>query len=323
MEAFAPLEPKNDEVSRYASRGENPFGENQLSFMAAAATERSTKTVCLPTLRINDSRTNTCDYYTTDSEVAKVYEKNRQAVVRINTIDPRADARAGATAGSGFIVYKDGVIATGYHVVKDASSLRVKMADGKVYEAKILEVDAQRDQALLQIKKTTPFDVFPTVELAESSKDVVSTAPMLSLGFPQNENSMHVSELNVRRKMPLSKVNITGGAMHGEDTSREVVSMTGNVMHGNSGGALFDRHTGKVVGTIVLSNGFDTFANRIEDLHPILVKAGLRKDSVSVPVSARFQFQDPMKPGLQTNLQNLIPSLGTKNLREISNLQLR
>ena len=315
METFAP-ERSNDEVSRYASRGENPFGDQTFASMASAASEKS-KAICLPTLRINDSRMNTCDYYRADSDVAKVYERNREAVVRINTTDPRADARAGATAGSGFIVDKDGVIATGYHVVRDAKSLRVKMADGKVYDAKILEVDPARDQALLSIKKETPFDRFPTVELAESSEDVVSSANMLALGFPQNQENMHVSELSVRRKMPLSRVNITGGAMTGEDTSREVVSLTGNVMHGNSGGALFDRQTGKVVGTIVLSNGFDTFANRVEDLHPILVKAGLRKGAqnttVEFPLEPRFRFADPTKPSLpsmQMNLEKLMPNLG-------------
>lgn len=314
MEKFAPEKTTEDEVSRYASRGENPFGEKQTAIMAAAA-ERSATTVCLPTLRINDERTNTCDYYSLNSDAVKVYQKNREAVVRINTTDPRADARAGATAGTGFIVDKEGFIATGYHVVRDATSLRVKMADGKVYDAKIVEVDPQRDQALLAIKKQTPFDEFPTVELAENSKDVTSAARMLALGFPQNQDKMHISELNVRTRVPLSRVPITGGAMTGEDTSREVVRMVGNVMHGNSGGALFDRHTGKVVGTIVLSNGFDTYANRIEDLHPLLVKAGLRKGAADFTLDSRFRFLDPTKPSgpsLQTNLETLIPSLGKK-----------
>ncbi|MBX9569177.1 MAG: serine protease [Candidatus Obscuribacterales bacterium] len=324
MEKFAPEKTTEDEVSRYASRGENPFGEKQTAIMAVAA-EKAATTVCLPTLRINDERTNTCDYYSLNSDAVKVYQKNREAVVRINTTDPRADARAGATAGTGFIVDKEGFIATGYHVVRDATSLRVKMADGKVYDAKIVEVDPQRDQALLAIKKQTPFDEFPTVELAENSKDVTSAARMLALGFPQNQDKMHISELNVRTRVPLSRVPITGGAMTGEDTSREVVRMVGNVMHGNSGGALFDRHTGKVVGTIVLSNGFDTYANRIEDLHPLLVKAGLRKGAADFTLDSRFRFLDPTKPSgpsLQTNLETLIPSLG-KKVTDLGPLRVR
>lgn len=310
MESFNADKPNTDEVSRYASRGEDPFGDKPLAFMAAAATERAATTVCLPTLRINDSRTNTCDNYRTDSDVAKVFQNNKAAVVRINTLDPRADAGIGATAGSGFIVDKDGVIATGYHVVRDAKSLKVKMSDGSVYDAKILEVDPARDQALLSIQKKTPFDEFPTVDLAESSKDVLAPSKMLALGYPQNEEKMHVSELSVKTRVPLSKVPITGGAMNGEDTSREVVRMVGNVMHGNSGGALFDRVTGKVVGTIVLSNGFDTYANRIEDLHPVLVKAGLRKPTIpSFSVDTKYRFSDPT--GMQTNMQLLIPSLNS------------
>lgn len=255
------------------------------------------KRVCLPTLQLWDSRMNRCQDYSVDSATAQLYDKNKAAIVRINTLDPQSDASAGTTAGSGFIIDKEGIIATGYHVVRNAASLRVKMADNKVYDATIYAVDAAKDQALLKITASNPFQQFPTVDLASSSSSAKSQSDLLALGFPKGEDSLHLSSLKVRDRLPLSRININGGTMNGEDPNRIVVRTIGNVKHGNSGGPIFDPESRKVVGIVNLSNEVDTYANPVEDLLALRTKAinGFRSPSVtdshlSIQQSSKFDL---------------------------------
>ena len=53
--------------------------------------------------------------------------------------------------GSGFIIDKEGHILTNNHVVEKASSIRVKLTDGKEYEAKVVGKDPKTDIALIKI----------------------------------------------------------------------------------------------------------------------------------------------------------------------------
>ena len=53
--------------------------------------------------------------------------------------------------GSGFIIDKDGYILTNNHVVEKASLIKVKLSDGKEYEAKVVGKDAKTDIALIKI----------------------------------------------------------------------------------------------------------------------------------------------------------------------------
>ncbi len=53
--------------------------------------------------------------------------------------------------GSGFIIDKEGYILTNNHVVEKASVIKVKLSDGKEYEAKVVGKDAKTDVALIKI----------------------------------------------------------------------------------------------------------------------------------------------------------------------------
>ena len=54
--------------------------------------------------------------------------------------------------GSGFIISDDGYIITNYHVVKDATKIKVTLLSGKKYEAKVIGIDNTIDIALIKIK---------------------------------------------------------------------------------------------------------------------------------------------------------------------------
>ncbi len=55
--------------------------------------------------------------------------------------------------GSGFVIHKDGIILTNYHVVENAAKLFVNFANGKRLEGKVIGVDARSDLAVIAVEK--------------------------------------------------------------------------------------------------------------------------------------------------------------------------
>ena len=58
--------------------------------------------------------------------------------------------------GSGFIIDKDGFILTNNHVVEKSDEIKVKLADGKEFSAKIIGRDPKTDLALIRIESDEP-----------------------------------------------------------------------------------------------------------------------------------------------------------------------
>lgn len=232
--------------------------------------------IAIPTLVLQDSRTNIKRDFPAESKEAKTYSDNRESIVRINTTDVSVRGAESST-GTGFIVNQDGLIATGYHVVKDATTIRVRMENGKVYTAKLHDIDPSKDLALLQIQKQSPVEQFKPAQLASSSTDVKQGNRMIALGYPHNVDDVHLSGLTTNSRAVFSKLKINGGALPGEDPNRVVISSEGNVAKGNSGGPVLDPSTGKVVGIVNLSNEVSTYFNPIEDLNDFLTKSRNQK----------------------------------------------
>jgi serine protease Do len=61
-------------------------------------------------------------------------------------------AYAGESLGTGIIVRADGLIVTNFHVIKGASRIQVRLADGKSHPAYLKGRDALTDLALLKIE---------------------------------------------------------------------------------------------------------------------------------------------------------------------------
>jgi serine protease Do len=68
--------------------------------------------------------------------------------------------------GSGFIVDRDGYIITNNHVVAGADEIKVKLADGREFKAKVIGRDPKTDLALIKI--TTIFENLPVLGLGDS-----------------------------------------------------------------------------------------------------------------------------------------------------------
>jgi serine protease Do len=83
--------------------------------------------------------------------------------------------------GSGFIIDKDGYIITNNHVVEGAEEIKVKLVDGREFNAKVVGRDPKTDLALIKISSI--FKDLPTLSLGDSDKIRVGDW-VLAIGNP-------------------------------------------------------------------------------------------------------------------------------------------
>ena len=134
--------------------------------------------------------------------------------------------------GSG-VVYDDGLILTNSHVVQDATGIRIRSADGRVFEVELLGQDARNDIAVL----SAPGADLPVAALG-STDDLEVGQLTVAIGSPfllqQTVTSGIVSSLD----RPVPNVANSYTAMIQTDAP---------INPGNSGGALANR-SGEVIG---------------------------------------------------------------------------
>ena len=141
--------------------------------------------------------------------------------------------------GSGVIVRKDGqktYVLTNNHVVGEANEIRVKLHDGREYDAKLVGRDDRKDLALIIFE--TP-DRIPVATLGDSDRMQVGDWAMAvgnPLGFESTITLGIVSAVG-RRPMP--------GMEMGNFT--DYIQTDAAINQGNSGGALVNLY-GEVIG---------------------------------------------------------------------------
>lgn len=90
---------------------------------------------------------------------------------------PAPQPRQGS--GSGFIISADGYVLTNNHVVEDARTVRVRLTDGRRFDAEVVGRDPNTDVAVIKIDGTD----LPTVKIASSDKIQIGDW-VLALGYP-------------------------------------------------------------------------------------------------------------------------------------------
>jgi serine protease Do len=83
--------------------------------------------------------------------------------------------------GSGVIVRPEGVVVTNHHVIEAAEGIGVVLADGRIFEARVLLSDKRTDLAVLNIE--VGGETLPFVELGDSDRIKVGD-PILAVGNP-------------------------------------------------------------------------------------------------------------------------------------------
>jgi serine protease Do len=138
-------------------------------------------------------------------------------------------------AGSGVIITKDGYIATNHHVVSGASKIKVTLANGENYDAKLIASDAETDLAVIKIEEND----LNAATIGDSSRLVVGQT-VLAIGNPLGSLGGTVTEGIISaldRKIEIEKESMT------------LLQISAAVNPGNSGGGLFDEE-GNLIGIV-------------------------------------------------------------------------
>jgi len=148
----------------------------------------------------------------------------------------------GESQGSGFIVHPDGFIFTNNHVIQGADKIRVKLKDGRTFEAQIVGIpDEKTDVAVIKIEAKN----LPIVEMGDS--DAIRPGEWtIAIGAPFNlDYSVTVGVLSGKVRDRL-----------GATVYEEYLQTQATINPGNSGGPLLDID-GKVVGinTLIKTRG--------------------------------------------------------------------
>ena len=171
-------------------------------------------------------------------EIAKAEQFSASFVARKETPDANSNSDSPVIAdspiatGTGFFITDDGYLISNYHVVKDATKVRLLTSAGLI-DAKVVQVDAANDLALL--KADGRFAPLPIA----ASRTVNLGGTVATVGFP---------DIGLQGFAPkLAKGEIASLSGAADDPRYFQISVP--VQPGNSGGALVDER-GNVIGIV-------------------------------------------------------------------------
>ncbi len=192
---------------------------------------------------------------TTPTSTQEVAAKVRDAVVEITTETTQYDAFYGQyvsqAAGSGVIISKDGYILTNNHVIEDASTITVRLTNGKTYTAKLIGKDATLDVALIKIEENN----LTTATFGDSSKLCVGQTA-IAIGNPLGQLGGTVTDGIISALD--REIKIDGKTMN-------LLQTNAAINPGNSGGGLFDAN-GNLIGLVVAKSSSTSTGTSVEGL---------------------------------------------------------
>ena len=136
--------------------------------------------------------------------------------------------------GSGVIVDPSGLVVTNYHVIADASDVKIALADKREFAADVVLKDQRSDLAVLRIKGAS--ERFPTLQFANSD-DLQVGDVVLAIGDP----------FGVGQTVTHGIVSAVARTQVGISDYQFFIQTDAAINPGNSGGALVDM-SGRLVG---------------------------------------------------------------------------
>jgi len=164
-------------------------------------------------------------------------------------------------AGSGILIDDEGYIVTNNHVVENARSIYVELADGRTFPANIVGTDSLSDLAVIKIDATDlPYACWGDSGSLSVGEWVLAIGNALGEGITATEGI--VSRLNV-------SVNVEGNTLYG------LIQTTAAINPGNSGGPLVNM-SGEVIGITsvkIVASGVEGigFAISSDEAKPIIL----------------------------------------------------
>ena len=150
------------------------------------------------------------------------------------------NGEASYSYGTGFFLREDGHIATNYHVIEDASEIRVTLYSGKTLAATVVGYHAAADLAVLHISG----EGYPVLPIGDSDALRVGDRAIV-IGNPAGPDAPWTVTQGIfsylDRIIPVSDDHWTANVM--------MLQTDAAVNHGNSGGPICNSH-GEVVGII-------------------------------------------------------------------------
>ena len=147
-----------------------------------------------------------------------------------------------SSSGTGFLIERRGLIATNYHVIDNANSIKIDY-ENNTYSAKVLVTDRQNDLAILKIDDVR-FTPLNNLEYNFKIETIDVGTSVFALGYPM------ANIMGNEIKFTDGKISAKSG--YKGDVTTYQISVP--IQHGNSGGALFDE-SGNLVG--ITSSGID------------------------------------------------------------------
>jgi S1-C subfamily serine protease len=158
-----------------------------------------------------------------DDSLGKVYSDLRQRTKESVSANP---------TGTGFFITEDGYLISNYHVVKDATMVRLLTSAGLI-DPKVLQVDAANDLASLKANgRFTPLPI-------AASRTVNLGGTAATVGFP---------DIGLQGFAPTQAKGEIASLFDAADDPR-YFQISVPVQRGNSGGALVDEQ-GNVIGIV-------------------------------------------------------------------------
>ena len=147
------------------------------------------------------------------------------------------------SGGSGVIISADGYIVTNNHVIEEATKLKVKLNDGRTFDAKLVGTDPTTDVALIKIEEKD----LPTIPFGNSN-DLRLGEWVLAIGSPFDLQSTITAGIVSAKARQL-------GVIPDELRVESFIQTDAAVNPGNSGGALVNTR-GELVGinTVIKSS---------------------------------------------------------------------
>lgn len=167
--------------------------------------------------------------------------------------------------GSGIILSSEGIIATNFHVIENASTAQMVFADGSIYQGKttIVGLDPQKDIAILHIDKEK---LIP----ARIETSIIKGESVIAVGAPNGAR-------NTQSK----------GVVKG--FNQDIIETSAPISHGSSGGALYNRK-GKLVGMTAAYSDDQFFSIPINEVMKV-------SRDLSIPLSnMKNYFYSPSAP---------------------------
>ena len=197
--------------------------------------------------------------------------------------------------GTGFVVDKDGVILTNNHVVKGADQILVKLADERVFPAKVVGTDPQTDVAVIRIAQSG----FTPLTLGDSDRIEVGDW-VVAIGNPfglEHTVSQGIVSGKGRTKEEVPLGDPTG--------FYDFLQTDASINPGNSGGPLLNLH-GEVIGinAAIHANatgvGFAIPINMVKQLLPMLLRDGqVSRSAIGVRIADLKDLTDDDKKELK------------------------